>query len=438
MIRLDDKKLALWANNLIVVYAFFIPIDASVTSRIFIAILGLLLLRGNIAVSLREVWQNSVVRAFVYFVVLYCVWLIGSDDLKSGWEALKSVKNSLYLLVFMMLIDGRYRYRVLTSFLLGMMVSELLSYLIHFELVPWKFAIGGEYVYKAFAPGDPSPFLHHIHYGVLLAFSVVVLAQRVTYSHDNLKLKIVMSLFVLTASVNIFITGGRTGYIAFFPLILFFVFYYHRRWIIPSIAAITLFVAAMYQMSPILQTKVHQTWTEIQKVTQNDSDFDSSLGQRIGFWRYGMEVVKDNLWFGVGTGDSMEAVRAIIPPQDASVKSIKHEHNQYISVLLQFGIVGLAVFVHIFYRIWRFKVDDEDMRFIQLAVTLAIGIGITMTMFNLRVFLHLWILMLAVSMVSPSRRTIEGLLQPQSRFLAETVALGALFYLAVFLKEVLF
>lgn len=433
-LRNDKDRLTLWMNNLIVVYMFFIPITASVTSRIFIVILVLFFLRGNVAYYLREAWSNSVLRAFSYLLMIYIIWFIGSDNLLEGWNSFSNVKNILYIFVFLAVIDGRYINRIIGAFIVAMMMSEILSYLIFFRIFPWEFGIGGEYFYKAYAVGDPSPFLHHIHYGVLLAFTVVLLSQKVLYAKEDIRLKIIMLFFTITASVNVFVTGGRTGYITFFPLLALFFFYYHRKWIIPALVGISLFAGIMYQSSDLLQRKVDQTVMEVEKLSQPSADFRSSLGQRVGFWVYSLEVMKDNFFFGVGTGDSMDEVFARVLPKDEGVKTIAHEHNQYISIMLQFGIIGLVVFLNIFYQIYKYRPQDENLHFIQLAITLAIAMGITMTMFNLRVFLHLWILMLAVTMVDRQHRTIRGDIQDDKTFLVQTIGLGLLFYTVIFVK----
>lgn len=433
----DKDRLTLWMNNLIVVYMFFIPITAAVTSRIFIVILILFFLRGNIVHYAKEAWDNRVVRAFSYLLMVYFIWLIGSDSLIKGWHSISHVKNALYLFVFLAVIDGRYINRIIGAFIVAMMVSEILSYSMFFGIIPWEFGFGGRFFYKAFCVGDPSPFLHHIHYGVVLAFTVVLLAQKVLYAKEDIWLKTIMFFFTLTASANIFVTGGRTGYIAFFPLLAFFFFYYHRKWIVPALIGISIFAGVMYQSSDLLQGKVAQTVIEIEKLAHPTADFDSSLGQRIGFWIYSLEVIKDNFWFGVGTGDSMDEVFKRVLTKDEEVKSIAHEHNQYISVMLQFGLIGLLVFLNVFYQIYKYRPKDENLRFIQLAITMAIAMGLTMTIFNLRVFLHLWILMLAVSMIDREHRSIQRDIQENRVFLFQVIGIGAVFYTAIFLKNFL-
>jgi O-antigen ligase len=433
----DTPRLTLWMNNLLVVYAFFTPINSSITSQIFFTVFILFLVRGNVAECLKEAWENKVARAFVYMITVYVIWMIGSDDLKSGLDSIGKIKSSLYLLLFLVVIDRRYVDKILGAFILGMMLSEILSYSMFLGMIPWEYTIAGEHLYKAYAVGDPSPFLHHIHYGLLLAFTVVLLAQRLVYSDVQKWMKIIMTMFVMTASMNIFITGGRTGYVAFFPLVALFVLYYHKRWILPALVGLVMFSVGMYELSPILQKKVDQTLSEVQKLSAPSADFQSSLGQRAGFLMYSGKVIKENFWLGVGTGDAMDAVFAKVLPKDESVKEIAHEHNQYISVMLQFGIIGLLFFLNIFYQIYRYENTDTNLRFIQLAVTLMIALGLMMTMFNLRVLLHLWILILAVSMIPKQQHTIQCAIPEGKNFVVQVIGIGVFFYLAVFASKLL-
>jgi len=163
-LKKETSLLTLWMNNLIVVYMFFVPITASVTSQIFFTILVLFFFRGNVIQHLKEAWKNGVVRALTYWVLMYLVWLVGSDNLRDGLSSFGHVKSALYIFVFLAILDGRYINRVLGAFLVGMMLSELLSYSMFFGILPWELGFRGVSFYKAFNVGDPSPFQHHIHY----------------------------------------------------------------------------------------------------------------------------------------------------------------------------------------------------------------------------------------------------------------------------------
>jgi len=152
------------------------------------------------------------------------------------------------------------------------------------------------------------------------------------------------------------------------------------------------------------------------------------LGQRAGIYYYAYDVIKEHPLFGVGTGDSMDEIRKIIPEKWESLKQMPHEHNQFLSVLVKLGIVGLLIYLNIFYQIVKYKQqEDKDLRFIMIFVTLAIAFGTLMTQFNLRFFLPLWAVFLAVTLISRQRRTIEHIALDEKKQLLQIIFLVVLF-----------
>ena len=121
----DKDALTLWMNNLLVLYAFLIPISQTIKSTVFTFIAILFLLRGNVVFYIKEAFKNRVVRAFVYLFLIYVVGLLWSENLKEGLYWVKSIKYGLYLMLFITFTDGRYISKVISAFILGMLVSEL-------------------------------------------------------------------------------------------------------------------------------------------------------------------------------------------------------------------------------------------------------------------------------------------------------------------------
>jgi O-antigen ligase len=423
----DKDLLTLWMNNLLVLYAFFLPIAQSVKAKIFIAILLLFFLRGDVKSYIKEAWQNTVVRSFVYLFFIYVIGLFWSENFKEGLLWVKSIKYGLYLIVFISFIDGRYTKKVLAAFIFGMLLSEILSYSMMLNLIPWSFSLFGMPIYKAYAVGDPSPFLHHIHYGVALSFTVILLAQQIYASKKPLFIKVLMSVFVFTASANIFVTGGRTGYVAFVLLLSALALFYLRKWAIAGFAFITLVLSVAYTQSPIVQLKVEQTTKSIEQIFSDNPNFNTSLGVRAGIYYYGFEAIKDDWILGLGSGDSMDAIRAQAPKNWAGAVQ-PHEHNQFFSTFMKLGVVGVLLFLNIFYQIFRYKQEDKELRFIMIFATLTIAFGVLTTQFNLRFFMPLWVIMLSITLISKEKRTIMQELDDK-KILLQIVAAGVFFFL---------
>lgn len=441
-IKHNKDFLTIWMNNLIVLYAFFIPITGTVNSKIFIGILILFILRGNVWFHIKEAFENKVVQAFLSFFLLYIIWLIGSDDIHNAIRSISKVKHVIYIVIFYAIIDGRYINKVLGAFIVAMFISELLSYSMLFGIIPWEIHLYGIKIYQSYRIGDASPFTHHIHYGVLLAFTVVLLFQRVLYGNLNKYMKLFLSIFMFTASLNIFLTGGRTGYFTFFVLILFLLFMYLRKYFIVGLISVGLFFMLAYEISPMMNKKVSETIISIQKVNQEKIDFKTSLGTRLGIIYYSIPIIKDNFLFGVGTGDSFYEISKRVPTEDkflANKNILHHEHNVYLSVLLQFGIIGFFIFMNIFYRIVQFDQAEKDLKLIQLSITLALATAFLTEMFELRIFLPLWALIIAITMRSRSHHIIADKHIPSDKkALLQIIFAGLLIYLAAMVNKYIF
>jgi len=402
----DKDTLTLWMNNLLVLYAFLLPISQSIKAKVFIAILILFILRGDIKRYAKEALSNKVIIAFVYLFLIYIFGLLWSENIKEGLIWIKSIKYGLYLIVFYSFIDGRYIKKVLTAFIMGMLLSELISYGMILGILPWELSIGRFHFYAAPSSIDPSPFLHHIHYGVALSFVVILLAQQIYLSKKSIFIKMLMSIFVVTASANIFVTGGRTGYVTFVLLLSTLAIFYLRKWAIVAFLFIGLVLGTAYNQSPVVKLKVEQTLTSVkQLLDSNEPNFNTSIGIRAGMYYYGWQAVKNDLILGVGSGDSMSEIYKQSPKNWAG-RVQPHEHNQFLSTFVKLGLVGLLVFLNIFYQIFKYKQEDKELRFIMIFSTLTVAFGILTTQFNMRFFMPLWVVMLTITLISKERKTI--------------------------------
>ena len=425
---IDDKDtLTLWLNNLFVLYAFLLPISQSIKAKVFIAIILLFVLRGDIKKYLKEALSNKVIISFVYLFIIYILGLLWTEHehIKEGLYWIKSIKYGLYLIVFYAFIDGRYIKKVLTAFIFGMLFSEIISYGMILGIFPWELSIGKLHFYAAQTPFDPTPFLHHIHYGVALSFVVILLAQQIYLSKKSILIKMFMSIFVLTASANIFATGGRTGYITFILLLSTLAIFYLRKWAAAVFLFIILVVSTAYNQSPIVKSKVEQTIASVEKIFTKEPNFNTSVGIRVGMYYYGWKAVKNDMILGVGTGDSMAEIYKQ-SPNDWLGREQPHEHNQFLSTFVKLGLVGLLVFLNIFYQIFKYKQEDKELRFIMIFSTLTIAFGILTTQFNLRFFMPLWAVMLAITLISKERRTITQVIDDK-KILLQIIVVGFLF-----------
>lgn len=73
----------------------------------------------------------------------------------------------------------------------------------------------------------------------------------------------------------------------------------------------------------------------------------SSFMQRFEFWKASVNVIKENIWTGVGTGDNQIALNEYYEISNSKLEKENwlRSHNQFLAIGVSFGIIGLLIFL---------------------------------------------------------------------------------------------
>lgn len=361
------NRATLYGNHLLVVYAFVSPMYNRAISAVIFLLLALFLIRGDYKKYLIEALSNKIVQALILFVLVNYIWLIGSDDAKMAKIILSNMKYYLYPILILSFVDKRFVFRIIYAFIIGMLLSEFISYLIHFDILPYKLILFNKLIYEAQGINNPAPFLDHYFYNTLLSIVVSILLYNLLVNKNNIYIKLVSMFFIATASINLILVGGRIGYIIYAVLILSTLFSIYRKkffYIALPIALVLIssFFYFSYQNGGLFKDRIDQAISDKQKLMQEKPNYHTSIGARIGMWKYSIEVIKDNFIFGVGTGDFKTEMLKKTPKEHKFLSTWQQPHNEYIKHFVQFGLVGFLVFLNIFYQIFRTKNNNKDVQ----------------------------------------------------------------------------
>ncbi|WP_066165954.1 O-antigen ligase family protein [Aliarcobacter cryaerophilus] len=370
-----QDKITLLMNHLLVVYSFLIPINGKAKSSVFFCILILFLYRRNFIYYLKIAFKSEVLK---YFILLYLIFLIGmfyTYDIASANAFMDKAKHLLFPLLFLSFLDTRFSFRVLNAFILGVLVSELVSYLIHFQIIPAELFIGKYKVYKTIFE-DPSPFLNHIKHNIALAIVISILIYRLLIKDiDNIYLKILSLVFITTAFINMSLIGGRTGYIVLFILMFLVIFLVYKdnikKVVFVFLTIVIIMFTYMYNFSEQFDKRLQDAKNDIESMI-NEKNYDNSIGLRIIASYYALEVIKDNFIFGVGTGDVMQEIGKLSKEERPYIlERISSPHNVYLQVFAQVGFIGFSIMMLMFYKILRQKTQEKKRDDIIKIVTIA-------------------------------------------------------------------
>lgn len=386
----NEDAINTYANHLIVIFAFSVPLFISVR-RVSISLLIILFLaRGRIVHHTRLLLSDPLVSSFIIYFLVHVLWLVGSDDWMSAKKSLHDSAFLLFVPIFVSFIDKKYVKRISGAFVLGMVVSSIVSYGLLFELVS-----GMQHNISHGVASDPTPLYHHTHYGYMLAITALILLYKIIDSKDmSLNIIIVGALFVLVA-LNMLIIEGRSGFIIFVVLtFIMMMLHFKSRSAKPIFVTLVLMVVAStlsYSYIDVFKDRFDLTVKSAESVIV-DKNYNTSIGGRVGMFVYSMAVISDDFMFGNGTGDHVSVVRKEIEMNDRGmsglVKSLPHMHNEYISSLVQFGILGLLAFLNIPYQMLRYSTGFNGMvlKFTGISIllytlidVLIIGLGMILT-----------------------------------------------------------
>jgi hypothetical protein len=129
--------------------------------------------------------------------------------------------------------------------------------------------------------------------------------------------------------------------------------------------------ATNYLYSPgSLRSRIHATIQEYNEFSRGQNFSGHSLLMRIEFWKTGVQIISDEPWLGVGTGDVKKAFDEKYRENNSRLtgKWRLRSHNQFMTITVAFGITGLIVFL-----IWLFAppllIRDKHPLFVLFFIT---------------------------------------------------------------------
>jgi hypothetical protein len=101
----------------------------------------------------------------------------------------------------------------------------------------------------------------------------------------------------------------------------------------------------IYQNKFSLYALFYKTMWELDEYKNTKNSNKNSLAQRIEYFNAGKNIFTSNIWFGVGTGDVQDEFNNYYEKTN-SVLTEKYRlraHNQFLTLLLTFGIIGFTL-----------------------------------------------------------------------------------------------
>ncbi|MGJ0310576.1 O-antigen ligase family protein [Aliarcobacter cryaerophilus] len=361
-LRNDEINIKI-VNILAVIYLFSLTVSYKISGTLIYIILFIFLLNPKVGTYLKNSLKNRFVQAGLLYLAVILIWFIGTHDLSFAITQLKINKFYILPILFFAFIRVEYFKYYVLAFILGAIVNFVWTYLMFFNIIDNHYS---------------NLIINQSEHAFLIFLTIISLFYRLVKYEDKLVYKILIIFIILFLSSNVFLL--KKTQIVSYVIVLFVAFIYlYRKDIVKilifSLTFLSIFLIGINFLFPTVKYQLLYELDGVQKAIQKQ-DFTNSMSARLGVAYYSLQVIEDSPIFGYGTGDHAYEVKKAI--NNSELKNIdsksydiligtlitgKHVtlHNTFLQVLVQYGIIGLLIFLNIFYQILKFTRGETNI-----------------------------------------------------------------------------
>ncbi|KIM04008.1 MAG: hypothetical protein KN64_09930 [Sulfurovum sp. AS07-7] len=374
-------------NKLIVLLAFALPISIASVNLISFIIIILWIIDGNFKNKIIEIKKYKILLIPFIFPLLFIISLLWSSSFEHSYLAnkgnfFKGILQYLWIpiipIIFVTYIEKKYVNLSLSAFLIAMFCSEFSSYLIYLDLLNLSNLKNYHLLHIDSYSLNPTPFLHHTHYSVFLGITILLLIEQLRDSSNKL-LKFLIILFLISATSNLFLNGGRTGQIGIvLALMIYTITMYGKNIykILLSFVTIGSILVIAYSLSPTFKDRISLAKSDMHHALNNN--YNTSWGMRVASNKVAIEYIfssPKNFILGAGAGGAKEEFNNFAKsnmPLNISqpVSTLSHLHNQYFQLWIDGGIFALLALFFYFYTLQNEAILDKNKALIFATIIL--------------------------------------------------------------------
>lgn len=329
----------------VIIGVFFSPAINSISNA---ALVITWLIEGNYKTKWNKLKSD---KAFWALMSVFFIHIIGLLYTENFEYALKDLKIKLPILLLPIVFASAIRLnqkqfnKVLEILVLTALVSSLYAFYIYVK----------HYGTDMKELREISSIISHIRLSLLNAIASFA-AFYLLFIHRK-SLFSIYSISVLVIGIWLFIfngiLGARMGILVYFvmaALFAFYLIYTMRKWwlTISLLIGVLALPVITYLSIPSVKIRVNEIQYEVNNYNHGGDPSGQSIGQRFVFWKIAVDIFKTSPIYGIGTGDVKDAYTKYYDQHPTIIQEkFQHRaHNQYLTILFTFGIIGFVVFMY--------------------------------------------------------------------------------------------
>lgn len=353
---------------------FMIPIKVGPAYILSGLILFLWLLEGGIKAKWRELVAHPLTWVFWLYALIPVISLLWSQDLLWG---VMMAKRSFFFLLFPLYSSVASKKNVkfyIVFFIASVVITMFLAYYNWFQLHIFTGLPQG--IRNDHDAWQIAPFVDSIMYNPILAFGAYLVGHAVLFENLHGLRKLACLIILVAMSVNMFISGGRSGQVGFIAMVALLIFQrFARRKVVAVLVALGVtggIVVAAYKVNPLFRQRADLA---IYEVTHYKNVVNSSVGLRINYAANAYRIFEKAPLLGVGVGDYPAEYVRINTEHTPQWGVDFNPHNQYLFVLSTTGLIGGASLICVlFWPLYFSRKEINEWSRMRVALSLLLTV----------------------------------------------------------------
>ncbi len=367
---------------LLLLFVFSLPYDLFYSNIIFITLAAISLLDVSFT-KLKRIPKQFWLFQSVYFLVIL-TYSYSLHKNVAGFLLERQVAILLFPLLLPIAIQIRREKLHLILLCLAFSSATAILYLflhmgftIHYALhLPlFKTAFSGAFFNHQFS----RPIgIHAGYFSLYTSLSIIYLVTQVN-KNDSSKYKSFLLFCLVTCFAGLFFLASRNTIIStFIILLLIFPLFQIRRkirYLVISLSFVVLAFLAVKNVPYLKERFSVELISDIKPLDNGKFINYSSTEPRIERWKCAAELIKASPVLGYGSGDEVEMLKTKYAEHHLFISYLEsfNAHNQYLSIWLKNGIIGLLLFLAIFFYYCKLAISKKDFVYFAFLVLLLIG-----------------------------------------------------------------
>lgn len=369
---------------------FFIPVPWLKTAT-FVCFLALMLFRQGFINSIPMSLRSPALWGFILFFLLHIAGMFYSDDEDRGMKLLV-LRIPLLLFPLFLLPKPLSSRELRPVFLLFAWITVAAGYAGFFKQLIYVFQVDPD---TGWLYNDNLVSLYRlqaVYYGMYVCVAFLILVNEIMVGPRE-KRKTWLLVFGLFSCVFLnFMMASRMSmamlYLGGFVLVLLQSkgrVVWRRAFIalaaggVAVVLLLLLFPRTLNRYTELINGRMDYEFSapaEISHFGDNDSrDKWNGLNTRLALWNRAAAAIKERPWFGSGTGDHLRDL--MVEYEKVDFKLALHRnfrtHNQFLEVLVMFGMAGLAIYLLILIPVYASVIKKRDMLGLVIITVLVFG-----------------------------------------------------------------